>query len=277
MNLNKNLIATSILASLFLSGCNSSDENTVDGKDQSESQTKNVIVMITDGASDGAWDIASFWQHGELLNDTFPFNELDTRYAMSTYALNGNSAPDNSPSCDPNAYAEGFSYSAEKASSDAAAAVADKVFAGYEYLDTNYTDSAASGTAIATGQSTYNGAISIDSCGNELKLITEYAHDNKLSTGIVSTVQFSHATPAVFGAKNNSRSNYTEIGTAMLKNGYADLIMGAGHPMYDGNGKARGQDEINYKYIGEDTWNKLQAGTLVSSSSETLGASLTPR
>ncbi len=84
--------------SLTLAGCGSDNNNNNEDEVTSPSK-KNVILMITDGASDGAWDIASFWTDGALLNDTFPYSELDTRYGMATYALNGNSAPDTSDSC----------------------------------------------------------------------------------------------------------------------------------------------------------------------------------
>ncbi|CAH0525159.1 alkaline phosphatase [Vibrio hippocampi] len=305
MNLYQRLIPLTVASSLLLAGCNSDDSAT---EQQLETSTKkNIILMITDGASDGAWDIASFWQHGELLNDTYPYNALDTRYAMSTYALNGNSAPDTSENCDASTYAEGFGYDPEQAASDKAtdattftqmqvlaysdvtgthelclnpeqgmgcsvvmygelpitiyANEVNLTFEAYEYINTNYTDSAASGTAFATGESTYNGAISVDNCGNTLLPITAYAKDHGLATGIVSSVQFSHATPAVFGANNTSRSNTDVIGSDLLNNGHLDLIMGSGHPLFDENGESQ---EADYSYIEAQSWQSLQQGELVS-------------
>ena len=302
---NHLLINTVVLvSSLILSGCNSdSDTNTQTG----EIKTKNIIVMIADGASDGVWDIANFWKKGQvLLNDSYPFNEIETRYAMATYALNGNSAPDTSEDCDAETYAEGFGYSPLKAidetSTDAMAyggftslGIGDLtdthelclspeegkicflypygdlvltmyapymplIFEGYNYLNTNYTDSAAAATAIATGTSTYNGAISVDNCGKPLSPITKHAKAQGLSTGIVTTVPMSHGTPAPFGSHNISRGNTSEIGNDMLINGYLDLIMGAGHPLFDENGVS--VSKPNYGYIAEDAWNQLQNGTL---------------
>ncbi|MPW36672.1 alkaline phosphatase [Vibrio sp. B1Z05] len=266
MKPSNSTLAISIAAALLLSGCQS--ESSSDEANDQVNKTKNVILMISDGASDGAWDIASFWQHGELLNDTYPFNELDTRYAMTTYALNGNSVPDESDSCDPDQYAEGFGYNPEKAADDTLIE-SDKVFAGYDYINTNYTDSAASGSAIATGQSTYNGGLAVNNCGVPQKQITEYAHEHGLSTGIISSVMFSHATPAAFAANNISRNNYHEIASSMLKNGHADLIIGSGHPLYDGDGQKLAEADYNFRYISEDDWNELQAGTLTSATSET--------
>lgn len=303
--MNRNVLFPLLLtgSAVLLSGCHSSSD-----KDVTASNKTNIIVMVTDGASDGAWDIASFWQNGEqLLNDTYPFNALDTRYAMATYALNGQSSPDDSEECDSTTYADGFSYEPSKAISEALteaqsigsiidfigmgdltndikcdvlneglectlvaygeesitviAEMRDLVFDGYDYLNSHYTDSAASGTAMATGQSTYNGAISIDNCGAELPIITEYAKAAGLATGIVSTVPFSHATPAVFGARNHSRSSTPEIGADMLKNGYADLIMGAGHPKYDANSQAQ---DAEYTYLKQGSWKELEQGSLIA-------------
>ncbi len=293
------------VSSLFVGGCSSDDDNKTTNNEVKK--TKNVIVMIADGASDGAWDIANFWKNGQvLLNDSYPFNEIDTRYAMATYALNSNSTPDTSAECDADTYADGFSYVPTKAINETptdemtygaftSLGIGDftkthelclnpeegkacflypygdlvvtmyaphiaLTFEGYSYLNTNYTDSAASATAIATGKSTYNGAISVDNCGKPLSPITEYVKSLGMSTGILSTVPLSHATPAAFGAQNLSRGNTSKIGSDMLTNGYADLIMAAGHPMYDENGVA--VTDAKYTYITEEGWNQLQAGTL---------------
>jgi alkaline phosphatase len=62
------------------------------------------------------------------------------------------------------------------------------------------TDSAASGTAMATGHKTYNGAISVSSSGEPLKTVLEYAEESGRSTGLVVTCSITHATPAVFAA-----------------------------------------------------------------------------
>ncbi len=304
--------AAMLASSLFVSGCNS-DSSSAKIDQPEETKAKNIIVMIADGASDGAWDIANFWKEGQvLLNSSYPFNQIDTRYAMATYALNGNSTPDTSEDCDAETYAEGFSYVPAKAidatPTDAYtfgafeslglgnqlethekclnpeegftcdimlymgyeltiyAEKSDLLYEGYNYLNTNYTDSAAAATAIATGTSTYNGAISVDNCGAPLAPITEYAKSHGLSTGIVSTVPLSHATPAAFGAQNISRAETAQIGSDMLTNGYADLIMGGGHPMYDEDGAS--VSEANYTYVAEDTWSQLQAGTLKPEGSE---------
>ncbi len=78
------------------------------------------------------------------------------------------------------------------------------------------TDSAAGGTALATGTKTANGVIGQDTTGNVLKTVLEYAEDYGLSTGLVSTSSITHATPASFIAHEESRNNYEAIAADFL-------------------------------------------------------------
>ncbi len=89
------------------------------------------------------------------------------------------------------------------------------------------TDSGAGGTAIATGKKTYNGAISVDTDTLPVKTILEYAEDEGLSTGLVSTSSITHATPASFIAHRKSRSDYEGIASDFLKVDI-DLFIGGG-------------------------------------------------
>lgn len=73
----------------------------------------------------------------------------------------------------------------------------------------NYvTDSAASGTAWATGTKSYNGAISVDIHGKPQQTILEKAKDAGLATGNVSTAEIQDATPAVLAAHVAQRKCY---------------------------------------------------------------------
>jgi alkaline phosphatase/streptomycin-6-phosphatase len=62
------------------------------------------------------------------------------------------------------------------------------------------TDSAASGTGWATGQKTYNGAISVDRFDHDLPTILELAQQAGYATGDVTTAELTDATPAVLAA-----------------------------------------------------------------------------
>lgn len=70
------------------------------------------------------------------------------------------------------------------------------------------TDSAASGTAWATGVKTYNNAVGVDSYGAPHENIIEAANKNGLFTGNVTTAEIQDATPAVQGAHVALRSCY---------------------------------------------------------------------
>lgn len=96
------------------------------------------------------------------------------------------------------------------------------------YSADNYiTDSAASGTAMATGKKTGNGIIGIDTNGVVLKTILEIAEDNGLATGLISTSAITHATPASFIAHVQSRNMYEEIASDFLKTDI-DVFIGGG-------------------------------------------------
>lgn len=70
------------------------------------------------------------------------------------------------------------------------------------------TDSAASGSAWATGTKTYDGAISVDIDGKPQQTLLELAKANGYKTGDVSTAEIQDATPAVQVAHVGSRSCY---------------------------------------------------------------------
>jgi alkaline phosphatase len=70
------------------------------------------------------------------------------------------------------------------------------------------TDSAASGTAWATGTKSYNGAIGVDIHGETQKNLIEKAKEAGLATGNVSTAEIQDATPAVQLAHVNERKCY---------------------------------------------------------------------
>ena len=96
------------------------------------------------------------------------------------------------------------------------------------YSTDNYiTDSAASGTALATGKKTGNGIIGIDTNGVVLKTILEIAEDNGLATGLISTSAITHATPASFIAHVENRNMYEEIASDFLKTDI-DVFIGGG-------------------------------------------------
>ena len=96
-----------------------------------------------------------------------------------------------------------------------------------------------------------------------VKHALEYAEERGKATGVVSTVEFSHATPAGFVAHNPSRNDYVGIANEMLKRSAVDVIMGAGHPFYDDSATTRTPVAANYNYVGgQATWDGLVAGVV---------------
>lgn len=77
--------------------------------------------------------------------------------------------------------------------------------------DSLVTDSAASATALASGVKTYNGAIGVNPEGKPVRTLLEGAAESGMRTGLITTTRLTHATPAAFVAKNESRNNENEI------------------------------------------------------------------
>jgi alkaline phosphatase len=97
--------------------------------------------------------------------------------------------------------------------------------------DNLITDSAAGGTAMATGEKTYNGAISYSPKGDTLKTIFEYAEELGKKTGLVATSTITHATPAVFASHVDDRAKQDEIARQLTHSG-TDVMIGGGRKYF---------------------------------------------
>ena len=78
------------------------------------------------------------------------------------------------------------------------------------------TDSAAGGTALATGEKTYNGAIGVASDSTKLENLVEIVSQQDVKTGVISTSSIQHATPASFYAHVINRGSYEDIAADMV-------------------------------------------------------------
>jgi alkaline phosphatase len=90
------------------------------------------------------------------------------------------------------------------------------------------TDSAAAATAWATGEKTYNGAISVDVDGNPLATLGQQAKAAGKATGLVTTAQVTDASPAAFFANTADRAKQDEIARQYLEVSKPDVILGGG-------------------------------------------------
>lgn len=88
------------------------------------------------------------------------------------------------------------------------------------------TDSAASGTAMATGHKTNNGMISLLPDGTMIKTILEACLEKGMGTGLVATSRITHATPASFASHNVSRNNEDDIAVQLINTGVHVLLGG---------------------------------------------------
>lgn len=78
------------------------------------------------------------------------------------------------------------------------------------------TDSAAAGTALATGQKTANKHISTTPDGKPLETIAEAAKENGKAVGLVTTCSLTHATPAAFATHVTSRYMNQDIAKQLV-------------------------------------------------------------
>lgn len=176
---------------------------------------KNVILLIGDGMGDSEITIARNYQYGAA--GRLPgLDALPLTGSYTTYSVVKDGADKGKP----------------------------------DYV----TDSAASGSAWATGTKTYDGAISVDVDGKQQQTLLELAKANGLRTGDVSTAEIQDATPAVQVAHVGARSCYgpdtASCGTDALQNGglgsiseqllntRPDLTLGGGSASFQQTAKA---------------------------------------
>jgi alkaline phosphatase len=109
------------------------------------------------------------------------------------------------------------------------------------------TDSAAAGTAFATGVKTNNGMISTSPEGKELKTILETVEEEGKASGLVATSTITHATPAVFASHVASRANEADIAPQLIDND-VDVILGGGKKYFPESLLSEAK-ENGYEYI----------------------------
>lgn len=97
------------------------------------------------------------------------------------------------------------------------------------YSGTNgVTDSAAAGTALATGHKSKNGALGMMAdATTPVNSIAVWAQQAGAAVGVTTSVSIDHATPAAFYAHQGTRGSYYDIGKDLVKAGF-DFYGGAG-------------------------------------------------
>lgn len=198
---------------------------------QQPPRPKNVILMISDGCGYNQIMATDYYQYGESGKQIY--QQFPVHLAMSTYS------------------GDGHGYDPQKNWTDP------------DYIKEMATNSAASGTAIATGCKTIKKIVGMDSLYHPLETVLERAEKLNKSTGLVTSVEFSHATPACFAAHQKDRNDYEEIAFQLLFESAVDVLMGCGHPDYDNDGQQILNDDKEYKYVGgESVWVQLKNGNV---------------
>lgn len=94
------------------------------------------------------------------------------------------------------------------------------------------TDSAAAGTAMATGYKSYNGSINVNVQQEPVVSVAELVKEKGGKVAVVSNANITDASPAAFGgAHNANRRNYADIASQFLQ-GNIDIIMGGGRKYF---------------------------------------------
>lgn len=88
------------------------------------------------------------------------------------------------------------------------------------------TDSAAAGTALATGHKTNNGVLGLNADSVAVNSIASILHDQGWGVGLVTSVAPDDATPGAFYAHVPNRGMYYEIGRQAADSGY-EFIAGS--------------------------------------------------
>lgn len=190
-------------------------------------RVKNVVILIGDGMGFNHVDAGSYWMYGRGRSQVY--QRFAQQLAMRTNSAN------NPAGYDP-----------------------VQAWSVFSYVMSGATDSASAGTAMSTGVKNYDGSIGVDVNYQPLVHLLQRAELLGKATGVVTSVQFSHATPASFVAHNMSRNNYTQIAREMISDSACEVVMGCGHPEYDNDGMRRATPK--FSYVAQDTWNLLVNG-----------------
>ena len=120
----------------------------------------------------------------------------------------------------------------------------------------NVTDSAAAATAMSSGVKTYNNAIAVDNDKTDVKTVLEQAKENGMSTGVVSTSEITHATPASYGAHEEQRKSEDAIANdyydEMINGEHKiDVMLGGGTKFFERSDRnlAKQFQQDGYSYV----------------------------
>ncbi len=181
---------------------------------------KNIIYLIPDGGGYALYDFANMVKvAGGLNEDKFPYKTYTDTEPMTMGAQLAGSMT-TSP------------------------------------VNSGVTDSAAAGTAMATGYKTVNGYLGVDKAGVPKANLVEAAESKGMATGLIATYEWVHATPASFSAHVMNRSDYKNIYEQMENKGI-EVVLGAGYGAVSDYASIK--NAIDAGYIIVEGWEDLDA------------------
>lgn len=120
------------------------------------------------------------------------------------------------------------------------------------------TDSASAATAMVTGHKTVKGAIAWgpgttgEGSGGPLPTLAALLHARLgMAIGIVSTVPFSHATPAALVSQGPHRDDYPALAARILGETHPEVVIGGGFPGPSGT--------ADFRYLSRETLDQVKA------------------
>jgi alkaline phosphatase len=204
---------------------------------------KNVIVMIGDGMGFNQLDVASLYHRGTAAAQ------------VSVDPVTGTVV--HRPVVHDHVLADFDQALAARTTQAGREYVPEQAWSKFSWVLNRPTDSAAAATALATGTKTSNGRVAVDTDKQPLASLSETAIAHGRAAGVVTSVAFSHATPAGFSAHDTDRGDYADIANDQLRSGLT-VVMGAGHPQYTRNHDKRSR--ARYTYLSKSAWTKLSQG-----------------
>ncbi|PUV22394.1 alkaline phosphatase [Sphingobacterium athyrii] len=119
-------------------------------------------------------------------------------------------------------------------------------FSRTEASNSDFTDSAAGGTALATGHKTNNRYIAVDEHGKLIASIPDTLATYGIKSGIISSGDITDATPAAFYAHQIDRTMSQEIAADFL-NSHVDILVGSRRESFLNNKNGKLIQQLNEK------------------------------
>lgn len=212
-----------------------------------DSNVRHLILMIGDGMHLAHETAASRYLTGKdngLSWHSFPYSVPVATWDVSTY--NTYARIKNKPLFDPRSFDPVMGYNPSLGGSQPIFNQTSPDAEAYFFFLGNYspaTDSASAATALATGHKTDEGNLSWlpgDPVNGRLTTIAEaFRKDKGGAIGVVSTVPFSHATPAAFVSHSPDRDRYFKkedtangIADEIIQETKPEVVIGGGHPLF---------------------------------------------